>query len=55
MILPQYGQSEHLAALPADLGEYGATTPRGWSVELVTLTVTPDRHDGQWLWVQDSL
>ena len=35
-------------------------TADGWSVEVVNLTGTPDRHDGQWLricycnyWVAD--
>jgi hypothetical protein len=27
-------------------------TASGWSVEPVSLTLTPDRHDGQWLRVR---
>ncbi len=27
-------------------------TGSGWSVELVSLTLTPDRHDGRWLRVR---
>ena len=56
-MLLRYGQSEHLAVLAADLGQYGTMadhyrTANGWSVEPVTLTLTPDRHDGQWLRVR---
>ncbi len=25
-------------------------TGDGWSVEVVRLTCTPDRHDGEWCW-----
>ncbi len=41
----------------ADLGQYDDMADRyrtasGWSVEPVTMTSTPDRHDGRWLRVR---
>jgi hypothetical protein len=26
--------------------------PGGWTVEVVRLHATPDKHDGEWLWVR---
>ena len=51
------GQSEHLAALAADLRQYVAMADRyrtasGWSVEVVERSGTPDNSDGQQLRVR---
>ncbi len=55
--LPRCGQGSHLAALCADLRQYGTMVDRyrtasGWSVEVVERSATPDNSDGQQLRVR---